>query len=116
MPNSNIDLELVVDAYIECALWADLPEGDKHVALHPSAYKKCLEDVNLFLKAVTDAGIVLTLTDDEVGHDFWLTRNHHGTGFWDRGLGELGAKLSEIAQTFRELSPVVGDDGYTYIE
>ncbi len=27
------------------------------------------------------------LSDDNIeqaGHDFWLTRNHHGTGFWDR--------------------------------
>jgi len=27
------------------------------------------------------------LSDDNIeqaGHDFWLTRNHHGTGYWDR--------------------------------
>ena len=23
----------------------------------------------------------------QAGHDFWLTRNGHGVGFWDRGLG-----------------------------
>ena len=23
--------------------------------------------------------------EDLAGHDFWLTRNGHGTGFWDAG-------------------------------
>lgn len=36
------------------------------------------------------------------GHDFWLTRGGHGTGFWDRGLGELGERLSEAARKYGE--------------
>jgi hypothetical protein len=36
------------------------------------------------------------------GHDFWLTRNHHGAGFWDRGLGVIGDRLTESAESFRE--------------
>lgn len=36
------------------------------------------------------------------GHDFWLTRNGHGCGFWDRGydLNDLGRKLTEAAHAF----------------
>jgi hypothetical protein len=30
------------------------------------------------------------LEPGQVGHDFWLTRNRHGAGFWDRGYGKLG--------------------------
>jgi hypothetical protein len=43
----------------------------------------------------------------QIGHDFWLTRNGEGTGFWDRpelranGLGET---LSESARQFAEQS------------
>lgn len=48
------------------------------------------------------------------GHDFWLTRNHHGAGFWDRGLGDLGDRLTELAQTYGEADPYVGDDGMIY--
>lgn len=34
------------------------------------------------------------------GHDFWLTRNGHGAGFWDRGMpGTLGRELSDAAKT-----------------
>lgn len=35
-----------------------------------------------------------------VGHDFILTRNGHGVGFWDRGLGELGDWLTAMAKPF----------------
>jgi hypothetical protein len=39
------------------------------------------------------------------GHDFWLTRNHHGAGFWDRGLRLcLGDILTKAAQSFGECS------------
>jgi len=32
------------------------------------------------------------------GHDLLLTRDHHGVGFWDRGLGELGEYLTSCAE------------------
>jgi len=34
----------------------------------------------------------------QVGHDFALTRNHHGAGFWDRGLGDHGDALTTAAE------------------
>jgi hypothetical protein len=49
------------------------------------------------------------------GHDFWLTRNHHGAGFWDRDLGEVGEQLTEAAQTYKEVDLYVGDDGKIYV-
>ena len=50
-------------------------------------------------------------TMEQAGHDFWLTRNHHGAGFWDRGLGVAGEKLTEIAHSFGEVCIYRGDDG-----
>lgn len=35
---------------------------------------------------------------DYAGHDFWLTRNHHGAGFWDRCLGAIGDALTAAAE------------------
>ena len=52
---------------------------------------------------------------DCAGHDFWLTRNGHGAGFWDRGLGELGDRLSEAADAFGESHLYAGDDGKLYL-
>ena len=42
-------------------------------------------------------------TDSRNGHDFWLTRNGHGAGFWDRGYpDEVGDALTEAAHAFGE--------------
>lgn len=50
----------------------------------------------------------------QCGHDFWLTRNHHGAGFWDRGYGEVGVRLTNAAHSYGESSLYVGDDGRIY--
>lgn len=34
------------------------------------------------------------------GHDFWLTRNGHGAGFWDRGYGTLGDLLTGACEPY----------------
>lgn len=37
---------------------------------------------------------------EQAGADFALTRNRHGAGYWDRGLGELGEHLSVAARAW----------------
>ena len=49
---------------------------------------------------------------EQIGIDFWLTRNRHGAGFWDRGLGDIGEKLTDIAHQMGERSVYVGEDGW----
>jgi hypothetical protein len=53
-----------------------------------------------------------------VAHDFILTRNHHGAGFWDTGrwLEPWASKLTTLAHSFGELSCYIGDDGAIYGE
>jgi len=48
------------------------------------------------------------------GHDFWLTRNGHGAGFWDRGLGDLGKALTEHCKPYGEVCLFAGDDDVIY--
>lgn len=48
------------------------------------------------------------------GHDFWLTRNGHGAGYWDRGL-DTGDVLTAAAKTFGSSDLYVGDDGLVYV-
>ncbi len=38
------------------------------------------------------------------GHDFALTRNGHGAGYWSRGLGDLGDRLTKAAHSYGESS------------
>ena len=50
------------------------------------------------------------------GHDFWLTRNGHGAGFWDGDLpDEIGQALTSAAHAFGEQDLYVGDDGKVYV-
>lgn len=52
---------------------------------------------------------------NQVAHDFILTRNHHGAGFWDGDWAEpWGERLSELAHSYGELHCVVGDDGWIH--
>ena len=54
-----------------------------------------------------------TFTFDQLGHDIALTTCGHGAGFWDRGLGDAGTALTDVARTFRRegLSGYRDDDG-----
>ena len=51
-----------------------------------------------------------------VAHDFWLTRNRHGAGFWDGDYPEpLATKLTDLAHSFGEQDLYIGDDGTFYL-
>lgn len=52
---------------------------------------------------------------EHFGHDFILTANGHGAGFWDRGYGQDGDYLTDMAKPYGDLDPYVGDDGIVYI-
>jgi hypothetical protein len=59
--------------------------------------------------------VVTEFTDDEhIAHDFWLTRNRHGAGFWDGDYGKYGDQLTSIAKTFSEVDLYIGDDNLIY--
>ena len=49
------------------------------------------------------------------GHDFWLTRNGHGVGYWDRCLGELGQRLTAASKTYGCVDLYLGNDELVYV-
>lgn len=53
---------------------------------------------------------------NRAGVDFWLTRNGHGAGFWDRGLGKIGDVLTEAARAFGQCDMYQGDDEKLYLQ
>lgn len=55
-------------------------------------------------------------TEEQLGHDLILTMNRHGAGFWDRGYGELGDKLTQICHSLGSYEPYVGDDNKIHAE
>ena len=49
---------------------------------------------------------------NQVAHDFILTRNHHGAGFWDGDWHQpWGDRLTQLADTYGEINCYVGNDG-----
>jgi hypothetical protein len=116
-----MNAEVVTKHYLIAALWSSTDEhGEPLDAVYslddiaPEAQAKALEDCADFIQSCGEA--LEALNPEQVGHDFWLTRNHHGTGFWDRGLGALGDHLTKMAQAYSECDAVIGDDGLIYLE
>lgn len=121
------ELDLMLAAYVECALWSSTycksedddprPMDDNYGPedLAPETLAEMRADCEAFA-ADNAADLIGRWSDPElVGHDFWLTRNHHGAGFWDRGEGERGDRLTRAAQVYGEVDLYVGDDGKVYL-
>ena len=58
--------------------------------------------------------------ESSAGHDFLLTRNGHGAGFWDRfesGTPEAEAadRISDACRGMPEMDCYLGDDGKVYV-
>ena len=82
----------------------------------PEALKTMKSDCDRFQE---EAGELLDEhTDPTMGaHDFWLTRNGHGAGFWDGDWPENGDALDSMVgpgTEFPEVDLYVGDDGLIY--
>jgi len=91
--------------YLITALWFSLDDNDESLDsmdisdFDPDFLKQTDKDIAKFIKL---AGSLLDdLDDEQVGHDFWLTRNKHSAGFWDGDYEEeVGRRLTEISGTF----------------
>lgn len=104
------DLDEMVASYIETSLWAGHAEYPQDI--NPELLNEFFsaDDVSAAdREAITEdcRGFIEQCADDlaeleagQVGHDFYLTRNRHGAGFWDRGLGALGDRLTKAAHSW----------------
>lgn len=112
--------ERFLNAYIECALWSStdnaddsggqpLDENYDETDLTPETLAEFKRDCEAFQEA--NAADLEHLDPAQAGHDFWLTRNGHGAGFWDRGLGELGERLSKASKVYGSVDLMVDSDG-----
>lgn len=126
----SFDLDAMIAAYVACALWSTLDYSRTDESGHnpmldgshgpddiaPDTLARIREDCREFALANLDdlRAYMSGLGYDETnaGHDFWLTRERHGAGFWDRYYGkdaELRAttlRLSDAAKAYGEF----GDD------
>lgn len=110
------DLEQFTAGFFEALAFTDLgPDSDipEGAELDPELVADLEADCRSFfwrfdwhVRIVMDVNRRLSWAD--AGHDFWLTRNGHGAGFWD-GDWDLddtdrhAAKLDQAAQDFGQV-------------
>lgn len=93
---------LNTDAYLETAIWATEGEDALNDAFTGEEYLVNLEkELDQFWEKASHLFTEDEIENDAIEHDFFLTRNGHGAGFWD-GDYEKGDELSEIAKGFGE--------------
>lgn len=90
--------------YLVTGLWSTTDYNDTHLdanycitdiseEFQEKALKECSEMYSLIGHLITEDELDL----ETIGHDFWLTRNHHGAGFWD-GDYVNGDEITKIVQ------------------
>lgn len=120
--NVEHDIDNIVDSYLETAFWTDQEQieekGDdvSSADFSEETKEKAKEDIISFMKKTEQ--YLKDIPDNLIGHNFWLTRNHHGAGFWDMKEldDEIGEIVSNICHEFPEKYVFLGDDGKLYIE
>ncbi len=127
-------------AYIECALWTSIddreggsfPLDDTHSIddIAPETLEEIIADCQAFQNSF---GLLIASDLPRAGHDFWLTRNSHGAGFWDghwsspfteldddnaarmiQRYRTVGDYLTEMSKPFGSYDLYVGDDNLIY--
>ena len=117
-------------AYIEAALWSSHDESDESGGepfdanysaedIAPDTLQEMIQDCAKFqadnAEHIQDENLLRQSkfsADGAAGHDFWLTRNGHGAGFWDVDWEEPAATaLDAASEAFGEYDLELGDDG-----
>lgn len=115
---------LFIAGYVQAMQWLtnanDLNlelESAEAYELSEQCKESIAEDCEKFLNeqgAVLQTVISTEYGYGSAGHDFYLTRNSHGAGFWDRGLGDAGDVLSEASREFGASHEYVAEDELIY--
>jgi len=133
MPTTIAELDAFTLAYLEAILWAETDNTDESGGepldsnysiydFDPASLDKAVEDCRRFQEE-NAADLARYNHPDWTaaelgGHDFHLTRNGHGAGFWDRTdclPQEARDRLTAAAQKYGD--PCISADGeYVYID
>ncbi len=113
-----------IDSYIRTALWSSMDDNgdnlDKNYGpddLTPETLTQIEKDCEDFCERTGHILCTLDHPLSQIAHDFWLTRNRHGAGFWDGDYPHPQAKqLTEISHSFGSFVLYVVDDGRIYQE
>lgn len=137
MTIDRTSLDEFTQQYIETALWSSMDESNDNGG-EPMDANYGIDDIaeDTLAEMVAEcadfqASFGAYIADDlgRAGHDFWLTRNGHGAGFWDGDwevpffgtpipeifgtprYRTVGDYLTAMSKPYGEYNLYVGDDG-----
>jgi hypothetical protein len=122
---SGLECEAFADGYVEGVAWANvafeddsLDGGLEDVELPTDVEEMLRQDARDFLSDEHVVRLVRAAVRrlpgygfEAAGIDYALTRNGHGAGYWDRGLGMLGEALTQLARPYGSRYLMVSLDG-----
>lgn len=132
---NNLMPDEFLQAYLHAALWSTNDESDPETGGDPMGKNYGLEDISPGTIAnmradcekfwaenaqhITEESCLRYLGESGIigraGHDFWLTRNGHGAGFWDGDWREPEETLlTNACKAYPEVDLYVGDDNKIY--
>ena len=124
--NTTTKLDTFTSAYISCALWSSTDNANDQGGepldanyskddIAPETLDRMISDCAQFQADHGDLFANHRSGADRAGHDFWLTRNRHGAGFWDGDWNEPAATiLTDASHAWGSFDLYVGDDGMIY--
>lgn len=115
-------MDAFTQAYIGAALWSSTDDEENPLDdrfdrsdLAPGALETMTRDCAAFQRDHAEA-LAKAGNDEQNGHDYWLTRNRHGAGFWDRGYAQdVSRVLTDASHADGECNLYVGDDGKVHV-
>jgi hypothetical protein len=116
----DVELDEFTQGYVACALWVGVHDEEGETVdgyevedVEPETLLAMKRECADFQEANDELleQYYNHHTREYAGHDFFLTRNGHGAGFWDRGLGDVGKELSDAARVYGDYDLYVDDDG-----
>jgi hypothetical protein len=133
---TTTQLDSFTRAYLVAALWTfddDAPSGDYESSgrieillpqIAPESIESAAQDCARFLDYNRARIETALLNEEQAGHDFWLSRNGNGSGFFERAY-DIGRsdpavvaacnELQDDARKWGESDLYRGDDGKLHL-
>ena len=114
-----------IESYLACALWTGQnwdkqdsngnPDDMDEYSIYdfePESLARMQSDCKAFYEANQSLwSDAVGYDDGRAGHDFWLTRNGHGAGFWDREeIRETREQLTKASKAYKSIDLYIDEN------
>lgn len=103
---NNLNIDEILKSYLETALWveSDHKEELEDLTIYDFTNKSRNDSKNEIIWFINAIGDDIENVHYDIGHDLYLTRNHHGAGFFDHSdyddnLTKLLVDMSHVLDT-----------------